>query len=72
VPIPGHAHHAPAELAALVARLGVPLTGTADNVADALRITAERVAGGAPSAVLILGSLYLAGVVLEANGELPD
>jgi dihydrofolate synthase/folylpolyglutamate synthase len=72
VPIPGHAHHAPAELATLVARLGVPMTGTAENVADALRITAERVEGGGQSAVLILGSLYLAGVVLEANGELPD
>ncbi|MGN8000255.1 bifunctional folylpolyglutamate synthase/dihydrofolate synthase [Sphingomonas sp. 22176] len=72
VPIPGHAHHAPAELAALVERLGVPLSGTAENVADALRATAERIEGGPPSAVLILGSLYLAGVVLEANGELPD
>ncbi|OAN59847.1 bifunctional folylpolyglutamate synthase/dihydrofolate synthase [Sphingomonas sp. TDK1] len=72
VPIPGHAHHAPAELAALVARLGVRVAGTADNVPAALRIIAERTEADAPSAVLILGSLYLAGVVLEANGELPD
>ncbi|WP_066716496.1 bifunctional folylpolyglutamate synthase/dihydrofolate synthase [Sphingomonas pituitosa] len=72
VPIPGHAHHAPVELAALVRRLGVPLAGTAEDVPDALRGIAARLDGATPSAVLILGSLYLAGVVLEANGELPD
>ncbi|WP_313534669.1 glutamate ligase domain-containing protein [Sphingomonas sp.] len=72
VPIPGHAHHAPAELATRVARLGVPVTDTAENVAEALRATARHIESGGPSAVLILGSLYLAGVVLEANGELPD
>ncbi len=72
VPIPGHAHHAPAELATLVERLGVPVAGTAQDVPSAVRAIAGRVEGAAPGAVLILGSLYLAGVVLEANGELPD
>lgn len=72
VPIPGHAHHAPAELAALVRGLGVPLADTAADVGSALRVIAARIEGSQPSAVLILGSLYLAGVVLEANGELPD
>nr|WP_315384933.1 bifunctional folylpolyglutamate synthase/dihydrofolate synthase [uncultured Sphingomonas sp.] len=72
VPIAGHAHHAPAELAALVRGLGVPLADTAADVASALHVIAERIEGSQPSAVLILGSLYLAGVVLEANGELPN
>ncbi len=72
VPIPGHAHHAPDALAALVQGLGVPIADTAADVPTALRNIALRGADQPPSTVLILGSLYLAGVVLEANGELPD
>jgi len=72
VPIPGHAHHAPAELATRVQRLGVPVVKTAADVPAALRAIADGLGAAAPGAVLILGSLYLAGVVLEANGELPD
>jgi dihydrofolate synthase/folylpolyglutamate synthase len=72
VPIPGHAHHAPDALAALVQALGVPVATTADDVAGALRAIAGRGTGQSPATVLILGSLYLAGVVLAANGELPD
>ncbi len=72
VPIPGHAHHAPEALAALVRELGVRDAGTAEDVPHALRALAGRLTGPVPGAVLILGSLYLAGVVLEANDQLPD
>ncbi|WP_010544943.1 bifunctional folylpolyglutamate synthase/dihydrofolate synthase [Sphingomonas elodea] len=72
VPIPGHAHHAPDALAARVRALGVADVATATDVPAALQALSGSVREAAPAAVLILGSLYLAGVVLEANGELPD
>ncbi|RYE02512.1 MAG: hypothetical protein EOP61_08405 [Sphingomonadales bacterium] len=68
VPVPGHEHHAPAELAEIARGLGIPTTAAAPDVPSALRNIAAQ--GSAP-AVLVLGSLYLAGTVLEANGELP-
>jgi len=73
VPVPGHEHHAPEELARIAQRLGVRSTMTAEDIPDALGWVRRRIdpRGEAP-AVLILGSLYLAGTVLEANGELPD
>ncbi len=69
VPIPGHEHHDPKDLCHWVqSELGIPDAQPCDDVATALRhIAAHRQAGD----VLICGSLYLAGVVLEANGELP-
>jgi dihydrofolate synthase/folylpolyglutamate synthase len=72
VPVPGHADHSPAELAEAANRLGIPDTATAPEVPAALRTLAARLQGGEPAVVLVLGSLYLAGTVLEANGELPD
>jgi dihydrofolate synthase/folylpolyglutamate synthase len=72
VPVPGHAHHAPEDLAALVRGRGIPAADTADDVPGALRALATRLDPQALSAVLILGSLYLAGTVLDANRELPD
>ncbi|MBO9711859.1 folylpolyglutamate synthase/dihydrofolate synthase family protein [Sphingomonas sp.] len=72
VPIPDHEHHAPADLAARASALGVPVTGTEVDVESALLDIGNRVAGdGRPPIVLILGSLYLAGEVLQANDELP-
>lgn len=68
VPVPYHEYHSPRDLASIAAILGVPAT-TAPDVPAALR---ELAADGAPSRVLILGSLYLAGEVLAANDELPD
>jgi dihydrofolate synthase / folylpolyglutamate synthase len=66
VPIPGHACHPPEYLAKIAADLGLA-SGTALSVEDALtRVT------GTDTPVLICGSLYLAGRVLRANGELPD
>ena len=72
VPIPGHEHHAPADLAAVAQRLGIRSAMTAADIPEALGWVRRRIdpRGEAP-AVLILGSLYLAGTVLEMNEELP-
>jgi dihydrofolate synthase/folylpolyglutamate synthase len=70
VPVPGHEHHAPAALVQVARALGISQAAPADDVPQALAAIA-RGAGPAP-VVLILGSLYLAGTVLEANRELPD
>ncbi len=67
VPVPGHAHHAPDALVEIGVSLGMPSRVAAD-VPTAL----ERIVATTPPTVLIIGSLYLAGAVLAANGELPD
>lgn len=73
IPVPGHAHHAPEDLAAAARALGVPATGTAGTPDEALHSIAAGLAPDAPAPlILILGSLYLAGEVLRANDELPD
>lgn len=67
VPVPGHDAHAPAIIAATAQKLGIA-SGTAPNVAQALRMLPPR-----PNhQVLIAGSLYLAGRVLEKNEQIPD
>ncbi|WP_242140081.1 folylpolyglutamate synthase/dihydrofolate synthase family protein [Sphingomonas sp. TREG-RG-20F-R18-01] len=71
VPIAAHEHHTPAALAATAHTLGLA-THTAPDVAGALRDIAEIADQAEPPIVLVLGSLYLAGEVLRANGELPD
>jgi dihydrofolate synthase / folylpolyglutamate synthase len=68
LPVPGHAHHDPTELAALARTKGVPKTRASDSVTDAL----TELASDNSTCVLICGSLYLAGEVLRLNGELPD
>ena len=70
VPIPGHACHAPADLLAVAARLGIPHRETAGDISSAVARIATR--PPLPEGVLIAGSLYLAGEVLKANDELPD
>ena len=65
VPIPGHASFAPSELAGIASGQGFDATAY-DSVADAMAAIQPG------SRVLIFGSLYLAGVVLQANGQLPD
>ncbi len=73
VPVPGHAHHAPAELSRAAHAAGISFTATAPDVTNAVRIASSRCdPHGIPPVVLILGSLYLAGTVLTANAELPD
>ena len=44
----------------------------AADVEDALRWIARHADRAHPPAVLVMGSLYLAGEVLRANGEMPD
>jgi dihydrofolate synthase/folylpolyglutamate synthase len=70
VPVPEHEHHAPADLAASAVALDIKATGTAPDVRAALSEIAARNAG--PVTALVLGSLYLAGTVLDANGQLPE
>ncbi len=70
VPVPGHAHHDPATLAE-IARLAGFTASPAATVEGALAmIAAEQ--GVTPPVVLVGGSLYLAGRVLDANGTVID
>jgi dihydrofolate synthase / folylpolyglutamate synthase len=65
VPIGDHASFAPGELADIAAELGFRADAH-DSVEEALAAVPQ----GAP--VLIFGSLYLAGEVLRANGDIPE
>jgi dihydrofolate synthase/folylpolyglutamate synthase len=65
VPIPDHACFAPVDLVDIAGELGLPAEPH-DDVAEAL----AAIPAGAR--VLIFGSLYLAGVVLAANDQVPD
>lgn len=66
VPIPGHEHHAPADLALLAEQHGITAV-TASDLSQAMAM-----AGHFPDApVLIAGSLYLAGEAMRLNNELP-
>jgi dihydrofolate synthase/folylpolyglutamate synthase len=65
VPIPDHACFAPVDLVEIAGQLGFSAHAH-DSVEEAL-------AAIPPNArVLIFGSLYLAGVVLAANDQVPD
>ncbi|MEH3107600.1 MAG: bifunctional folylpolyglutamate synthase/dihydrofolate synthase [Sphingomonas fennica] len=68
VPVPGHACHEPAALATLAQAHGI----AAGTAADPPAALAAIAAGAVPGLVLILGSLYLAGTVLAANGTPPQ
>lgn len=67
VPVPGHACHAPADLVRQARALGLR-TDVAADPAAALALLARV----EPESILIAGSLYLAGGVLTANGEVPE
>ncbi|MEG3175677.1 folylpolyglutamate synthase/dihydrofolate synthase family protein [Sphingomonas sp. RB3P16] len=71
VPVPDHAHHTPAALVAVAHDLGIA-AHTAPDVATALRDIATIGDPAEPPIVLVLGSLYLAGVVLAENRETPS
>ncbi|HEX5183488.1 MAG TPA: folylpolyglutamate synthase/dihydrofolate synthase family protein [Allosphingosinicella sp.] len=71
VPVPGHVHHKPAELAAAARGAGLAAMPAA-GVAEALGWIARHSAPGEPPIVLIMGSLYLAGDVLARNGQIPS
>lgn len=68
VPIAGHDHHDPDRLVEITQQMGIARVGTAPSVVEALRLIAVS---GDAAPVLIAGSLYLAGGVLEANDTLP-
>ena len=70
IPVPGHAHHSPAALAAAAREDGLKAL-PAEDVEAALRWIARHADRAEPPIVLILGSLYLAGEVLKANGQAP-
>ncbi|HEY1604563.1 MAG TPA: folylpolyglutamate synthase/dihydrofolate synthase family protein [Allosphingosinicella sp.] len=71
VPVPDHAHHAPADLAAAARGAGLAAM-PAGGVAEALGWIARHSAPGEPPIVLVMGSLYLAGDVLARNGQAPS
>jgi dihydrofolate synthase / folylpolyglutamate synthase len=70
VPVAGHPHHPPAELAKRARAAGLNAMAAAD-VEGALGWIARQADRARPPAVLILGSLYLAGEVLRRNGQPP-
>jgi dihydrofolate synthase/folylpolyglutamate synthase len=70
VPVPGHAHHDPADLAGVARASGLTALA-AEGVPAALGWIARHADRAKPPSVLVLGSLYLAGEVLRANGQLP-
>lgn len=70
IPVPGHDHHAPAALAARGRETGMAAMAHADAAA-ALGWIARHADREHPPIVLIMGSLYLAGEVLAANGQSP-
>ncbi len=63
VPVEGHEAHSLADFQTVA----VPVS-EASNVAAALTVIAQK----KPGTILVAGSLYLAGTVLEANRQLPD
>ena len=69
IPVVGHAHHAPADLAEMALSLDVA-GSTASSVEDAVH-QAITSTGDAPSLILIAGSLYIAGEALLLNDEPP-
>lgn len=71
VPVPGHAHHSPEELAEAGRRAGMNAL-TADGVEAALGWIARHADRSHPPVVLILGSLYLAGEILRNNNQIPS
>ena len=70
IPVPDHEHHAPAALAEVARDAGLSAM-TAAGVGDALGWIARHAERSRPPLVLIMGSLYLAGTVLAANGQAP-
>ncbi|MEG3153091.1 folylpolyglutamate synthase/dihydrofolate synthase family protein [Sphingomonas sp. ZT3P38] len=70
VPVPNHEHHAPGALVKIARDLGLA-ANVATDVPGALADITQASDPAEPPIVLILGSLYLAGEVLAANGEPP-
>jgi dihydrofolate synthase/folylpolyglutamate synthase len=71
VPVPGHPHHSAADLAAAARAAGLASLAEPD-VQSALGWIARHADRERPPIVLVMGSLYLAGDVLRANGQVPS
>lgn len=68
VPIPGHEHHAPADLAQIARDAGIAHVSAQDDLPSAIR----ALANDSPARnILIGGSLYLVGQALDLNEEWP-
>jgi dihydrofolate synthase/folylpolyglutamate synthase len=70
IPVPGHEHHSPEALAAVAREAGLDALPAA-GVEAALRRIAGNADPARPPIVLVMGSLYLAGALLDANGQPP-
>ncbi len=70
VPIEGHEHHAPETLVQVARDTSVPAEA-ALSVQEALSRIARAADRARPPVILIAGSLYLAGEMLAANGQIP-
>src|SRR5690606_7324578 len=70
VPVPGHAHHSPAALAAVARQAGLTAREATD-IEEALGWIGRHADRSRPPVVLILGSLYLAGEALRKNEQPP-
>jgi dihydrofolate synthase / folylpolyglutamate synthase len=62
VPVPGHDCHPPRAF-----EISLPVNQASDVLSALKQLASEK-----PEVVLIAGSLYLAGEVLKANGQVPD
>lgn len=71
VPIANHECITPSDLAQIAKETGLPGI-TSAGVSEALAEIARGADRNRPPVVLILGSLYLAGSVLRANGQVPN
>ena len=70
LPIPGHDHHSPEALAALADKLFERSDSiAAPSIEAGFDVLREL---NADTHAVVMGSLYLAGEVLRANGEVPD
>jgi dihydrofolate synthase/folylpolyglutamate synthase len=70
IPVPGHAHHLPEAVAGRARLLGLSALAS-ESIEAALTAIARLSDASRPPAVLIMGSLYLAGAVLKANDQAP-
>lgn len=71
IPVAAHAHHAPADLAAMARGEGLNAMA-AGGVEDALGWIKRHADRERPPIILIMGSLYLAGEILKKNGQAPS
>jgi dihydrofolate synthase/folylpolyglutamate synthase len=73
VPVPHHEHHDPKDICRLAQEsLGIPNANPRGSVAEALTWAARDASRPADEPIIICGTLYLAGEVLRANGQVPE